>query len=44
MGVGWRHIHRAQGDLTTSSVYGYMRHPQYSGLILVTTGMLIQWS
>ncbi len=43
MGMGWRHIHRAQGELTTRSVYGFMRHPQYSGLILMTTGMLIQW-
>jgi protein-S-isoprenylcysteine O-methyltransferase Ste14 len=43
MGIGWRLIHRAQGGLTTRSVYGSMRHPQYSGLFLITTGMLIQW-
>lgn len=43
MGIGWRRIHRAQGGLVTDSVYRAMRHPQYSGLILITTGMLIQW-
>ncbi len=43
MGIGWRHIHGAHGGLTTSSVYSSMRHPQYSGLLLITTGMVIQW-
>lgn len=43
MGIGWRHIHHAQGGLVTDSVYRYMRHPQYSALMLITTGMLIQW-
>ena len=27
----------------TGGVYAYMRHPQYSGLFLVTSGLLIQW-
>lgn len=43
MGIGWRRIQQAQGGLVAGSVYGYVRHPQYSGLILITTGMLIQW-
>lgn len=43
MGIGWRQIHRAQGGLVTDSVYGYLRHPQYSGLMLITTGMVVQW-
>ena len=43
MGMGWRHIHRAQGSLVTNAVYSSMRHPQYSGLMLMTMGMLIQW-
>ena len=43
MGSGWRRIHSAKGGLVTGGVYAYMRHPQYSGLFLVTLGLLIQW-
>lgn len=43
MGAGWRIIHGSKGGLVTSGVYGYVRHPQYSGLFLVTLGLLIQW-
>jgi protein-S-isoprenylcysteine O-methyltransferase Ste14 len=43
MGKGWKQIHAAQGGLVTNEIYAHMRHPQYSGLLLVTIGMLIQW-
>lgn len=43
MSSGWRKVHGAKGALVTNGVYGYVRHPQYSGLILVTIGLLIQW-
>ncbi len=43
MGKGWRQIHKAKGELVTSGLYGLVRHPQYSGLFLITVGMLIQW-
>jgi protein-S-isoprenylcysteine O-methyltransferase Ste14 len=43
MGKGWRKIHEANGELVTDGIYAYMRHPQYSGLFLITIGMLIQW-
>lgn len=39
----WKQIHAAQGTLVTDGMYARMRHPQYSGLFLVTIGMLIQW-
>lgn len=41
--MGWKRIHRAKGELVKEGVYAGIRHPQYLGLILVTTGMLIQW-
>ncbi len=41
--VGWRQVHRAQGALVTDGLYRWVRHPQYSGLILITIGLLIQW-
>src|SRR3989304_6282828 len=43
MGSGWRRIHSAKGGLVIDGIYAYMRHPQYSGLFLVTLGLLIQW-
>jgi protein-S-isoprenylcysteine O-methyltransferase Ste14 len=41
--VGWRQVHRAQGALVTRGLYAWVRHPQYSGLFLITIGLLIQW-
>lgn len=43
MGKGWKQIHAAEGEMVTDGVYAHVRHPQYSGLFLVTIGMLIQW-
>jgi methanethiol S-methyltransferase len=43
MGVGWKRIHQAGGALVTGGVYARVRHPQYVGLFLITTGMLVQW-
>jgi protein-S-isoprenylcysteine O-methyltransferase Ste14 len=43
MGMGWRKIHSAQGELVTDGVYNKVRHPQYVGLFLVSAGLLIQW-
>ncbi len=40
--IGWHQIHRANG-LVTTGIYKYMRHPQYTGFFLVTTGWLIHW-
>jgi len=40
---GWRQVHRAQGALVTDGLYRWVRHPQYSGLFLITIGLLIQW-
>ena len=41
--LGWWKIHRAGDKLITDGVYGIVRHPQYLGFILITTGMLIHW-
>lgn len=43
MWKGWRLIHSAGDKLVTEGLYSHMRHPQYSALLLVMTGMLIQW-
>lgn len=43
MSKGWKLIHEAKGELVTTGIYKKVRHPQYSGLFLITIGMLIQW-
>jgi protein-S-isoprenylcysteine O-methyltransferase Ste14 len=43
--VAWRVIYNAQqaNALASTGVYGYVRHPQYVGFILVMFGFLLQW-
>jgi methanethiol S-methyltransferase len=41
--AGWSRIHRSQGALVIDGIYAWVRHPQYSGLFLITVGLLIQW-
>lgn len=41
--LGWGEIYRGKGDLVTRGPYGYSRHPQYVGLILIATGLLVFW-
>lgn len=43
MGIGWWQIHRSQGRMVTNGLYRLIRHPQYTGLFLLTLGMLVQW-
>lgn len=48
---GWKRIHKqywskeqGQGKLVTKGIYAYIRHPQYSGLLLITFGLLVHWA
>ncbi len=48
--VGWREIYRQywskkqnQGHLVTTGIYHYIRHPQYTGFMLITFGMMLEW-
>lgn len=40
---GWFQIYRARGNLVTTGIYRFIRHPQYLGLILFVVGFNIQW-
>lgn len=40
---GWRLVYHSKGQLITTGIYSRMRHPQYSGILLVTFAFLIQW-
>jgi len=39
---GWTQIHRATG-LVTTKLYRYIRHPQYTGVLLFTLGWILHW-
>jgi methanethiol S-methyltransferase len=41
----WRVLYQAQrtATLATTGPYAYVRHPQYSGFILVLVGFFVQW-
>ena len=41
--AGWKKIYQAKEALITDGIYKYMRHPQYTGIILATFGMLVHW-
>jgi protein-S-isoprenylcysteine O-methyltransferase Ste14 len=40
---GWRRIFRAKDELVTNGIYGYVRHPQYLGFLLLTAGIDFLW-
>lgn len=39
----WRHDEGA-GELVTTGVYRWVRHPQYTGFLLATLGMICEWA
>lgn len=41
--VGWKGIHGGNGELVTNGIYRWVRHPQYSGFMVMIIGFLIQW-
>lgn len=49
--IGWRQIYQSywryekgQGELVTTGIYKYVRHPQYTGFLLMTLGMICEWA
>lgn len=40
---GWRKVYYSKGKLITKGIYSKMRHPQYTGILLISSGFLIQW-
>ena len=43
--AGWRKLYAAQrrGELAVAGIYARVRHPQYTGFILIMFGFLLQW-
>lgn len=49
--LGWTVVYKrywrkeeGKGELVTSGIYHYIRHPQYTGFLLITLGMLLDWA
>lgn len=42
---GWRAVHHArrEGRLAAHGIYGLVRHPQYSGILLAVFGQIVHW-
>ncbi len=40
--LGWKKIYRSK-SLETTGIYGYSRHPQYLGILLISMGWLVGW-
>mgnify|MGYP001227041713 FL=1 len=48
---GWQRIYRqywskeqGKGQLVTTGIYRWIRHPQYTGFLMITLGMLFEWA
>jgi protein-S-isoprenylcysteine O-methyltransferase Ste14 len=51
IGSGWHQIYHkywsresGQGKVVKTGVYKYIRHPQYTGFMLLTVGMILEWA
>jgi len=49
--LGWKEVYKrywskeeGKGELVTDGIYRYIRHPQYTGFMLITLGMLLDWA
>lgn len=40
---GWKKVYQGEGALVTDGLYSRLRHPQYSGLMLIVIAFLIMW-
>ncbi len=45
LGSAWSVLYKSQraGQVATTGLYAYVRHPQYAGFVLIMLGFLIQW-
>jgi protein-S-isoprenylcysteine O-methyltransferase Ste14 len=49
--LGWKEVYKrywrkeeGEGELVTDGIYHFIRHPQYTGFMLITLGMLLDWA
>jgi protein-S-isoprenylcysteine O-methyltransferase Ste14 len=49
--LGWNRIYRKywsknqnEGELVKTGIYRFIRHPQYTGFLMITLGMMCEWA
>lgn len=43
LALAWAQVYGARHELMTRGIYGFLRHPQYLGLMLIIVAFNIQW-
>lgn len=41
--TGWEQVYQSEGEMVTDGLYARMRHPQYTGIFVVTLAFMVQW-
>lgn len=41
--AAWDQVYKAEGELVTDGIYRHVRHPQYTGIFIITLAFMIQW-
>lgn len=41
--TGWEQVYQSEGRMVTDGLYARIRHPQYTGIFVVTLAFMIQW-
>lgn len=41
--AGWELVYESKGKFVIRGLYACMRHPQYTGIYVITLGFMIQW-
>jgi len=41
--AGWELVYRSEGEIVTRGLYARVRHPQYTGIFVITLAFMIQW-
>lgn len=41
--AGWERVYESGDAVVTDGVYSHVRHPQYTGLFIITLGFMVQW-
>lgn len=42
--IGYGGLYLGAALMVAGGLYGYIRHPQYTGFLLITLGMLVEWA
>ncbi|MCL7489685.1 MAG: isoprenylcysteine carboxylmethyltransferase family protein [Desulfobulbaceae bacterium] len=41
--AAWDQVYKAEEELVTDGIYRHVRHPQYTGIFIITMAFMVQW-